>query len=80
MIKSTNLKTKIISWKVNSALNNFDVIAVLKELLSTFILVPINKAPSNVPIICKKTITLVVAKELGFNSGNSIDKISLMTK
>ena len=79
MIKSTNLKTKIISWKVNSALNDFDFIAILKELQSNFILVPINKAPSNVPI-CKKIITLVVAKELGFNSGNSTDKISLMTK
>ena len=70
MIK-VNLKTKIILRKVNSALDDCDVIANLKELHSNFIFVLIDKAANNVAITCKKLYALVITKKLGFNSGNS---------
>ena len=85
MIK-VNLETKIILRKVNSALDDCDLIANLtlssiykiynirtsvKELHSNFIFVLIDKAANNVAITCKKLYALVITKKLGFNSGNS---------
>ena len=72
--KNNPLKTKIILRKVNSALNDCDVIANLKELHSNLVFVLTDKAANNVAIICKKLYALVTAKKLGFNNGNSNDE------
>ena len=69
--KITNLKTKIIPWKVYSTLSNCNVTVNLKELHSNFVSVPIDKAANNVAIICVRLYALVIVKELRFNSGNS---------
>ena len=69
--KINNFKTKIIPRKVNSAFNDCDVIANLEELHSNFVFLPIGKAANNAAIICKRLYALVIAKELGFKSGNS---------
>ena len=67
------IKTKIIPQKVNSALNDCDVIANLKELHSNFVFVPVDKAANNAAI-CKRLFALLIAKQLEFNSGKSNDK------
>ena len=72
--KITNLKTKIIPWKVYSTLSNCNVTVNLKELHSNFVFVPIDKAANNVAVICKRLYALAIAKELGLNSGNSNDQ------
>ena len=72
--KINNLKTRIIPRKVNAALNDCDAITNLKELHSNFVFVPVDKAANNVAIICKILYALIIAKELGFSSGNSNNK------
>ena len=66
--KIGNLKTKIISRKVNSALRDCDVTANLKEWHKA------DKTVNNFAVICKMLFALVINKKLGFNSGNSNNK------
>ena len=69
--KTDYFKTETIPRKVNSALNDCNVIANLKELHSNFVFVPFDKAANHVAKLCQILYALVMAKELGFVNGNS---------
>ena len=64
----------MVQRKVNSALSNWDIIANLKKLHSNFVIVSFDKAANNVTIKCKRLCALLIAKQLGLNSGNGNDK------
>ena len=69
-----NLKTKLFSRKSDSALSDWDVLANLMESHNNFDFFPVERAPYNSAIICKRLYVLTIAKELRFNSGNSNGK------
>ena len=60
--KIDNLKAKVIPRKVNSAFNDLNVIANLKELHCNFVFAPINNTADDVAIICERLYALLTVK------------------
>ena len=58
------LKTKIKPTQTNPVLKQTDVISYLDQLKKEFVFVPIDKAASNVAIICKRYYLQVILKEI----------------
>ena len=61
---STNLKYH----KVNISLYDEEVKSCLKDLLSKFVITPIDKANGNIAFICKRYHAFTIVKELGLDS------------
>ena len=60
------IRTTFVERKVNTVLDNRTVKFCLKGLHDKFVFVPIDKASSNVAIICKRLYASVISKELDF--------------
>ena len=66
------LRQKLKFQKLNPVLKRPDVVDYLKQLHENFVLVPIDKASSNIAIICKRYYVEVILKEIGhIGTGNS---------
>ena len=63
--KITSLRTRVHPKRVKKSLSDYDVINYLNELQERYVMVPIDKADSNVAFICKRYYVEVLAKELG---------------
>ena len=65
--KISHLSNKVVVHKVNSVFKNEDVKAELTKLYKDFVVVPIDKASSNVSFICKNHYADVIKRELKFS-------------
>ena len=70
--KIDSLKTRIRPRKLAKTLNDREVKDCLSDLQNNFVMVPIDKADSNVAFVCKRYYMEVIAKELGLK-GNPSD-------
>ena len=68
--KISTLKRQVHPRGMKKALSDNDVINYLKELQDKFVIVPVDKADSNVAFICKRYYAEVLIKELGLG-GNT---------
>ena len=59
------LRQKIKFQKTNPVLKRPDVVAYLRRLHENFVLVPIDKTSSNIPIICKRFYVETILQEIG---------------
>ena len=69
--KIDSLKAHVHPKKVSKTLSNIDVKAHLNDLQEKYVMVPIDKADSNVAFICKRYYIEVLAKELGLIGSTS---------
>jgi hypothetical protein len=66
------LRQKLKFQKLDPVLKRPDVVDYLKHLHENFVLVPIDKASSNIAIVCKRYYVEVILKEIGhIGTGNS---------
>ena len=66
------LRRKLKFQKLNPVLKRPEVVSYLENLHKNFVLVPIDKASSNIAIICKKYYVETILKEIGhIGPGNS---------
>ena len=66
------LRQKIKFQKSNPVLKRPDVVNYLRELHENFVLVPIDKASSNIAIICKRFYVELILREIGhIGDGNN---------
>ena len=63
--KICSIKQKVKVRKTTSILNDLQVKQYLNSLHEKYVIVPIDKASSNLAIICKKYYTEIILKELG---------------
>ena len=69
--KIDSLKVHVHPKKVSKTLSNIDVKAHLNDLQEKYVMVPIDKADSNIAFICKRYYIEVLAKELGLIGSTS---------
>ena len=69
--KIDSLKAHVHPKKVSKTLSNIDVKAHLNDLQEKYVMVPIDKADSNIAFICKRYYIEVLAKELGLIGSTS---------
>ena len=67
-----SLKEKVKPRKITKTLNDSKVKDCLKKIHNNFVMVPIDKADSNVAFVCKRYYIEVITKELGLD-GNPSD-------
>ena len=70
--KIDTLKTRILPRNVTRTLSDLDVQNNLEELQSRYVMVPIDKADSNIAFVCKRYYIKVLLKELALQGGNNI--------
>ena len=80
--KISRLSNKVVVHEINSVFKNEDAKAELIRLHKDFVMVPIDKASSNVSFICKNHYADVIKKDLKFSvnredtSGDTYENIN----